>query len=65
MVGVCYLTAHPATGGDIDELVVSLVMTRDVSTSELAIRHVRGFGAVCGALEIWMTQMCEESSQPS
>jgi hypothetical protein len=62
-VGVCHLTASvdsSAGAPEISEVVVRVVTTLDVGSSQETVAHVRGVNEVLARVEAWLQQMTRE-----
>ena len=57
-VGVCYLSAARSPGRSVDEVVVRVVTTADVSSPRGSAQHVVGADAAAAAVQDWLTALC-------
>jgi hypothetical protein len=57
--GVCHLTATARAGTDVEQLVVRLVMTRDVTSTATTTKHALGPEQACRELRRWMETVCQ------
>ena len=62
VVGVCHVTATADSEVDVSQLLVRLVMTRDVASAEVATVYARGTAAASQELSDWMKGMCGPDS---
>jgi len=57
-VGVCYLSASRSPGRSVEDIVVRVVATADVSSSRGSEQHVVGVAAAEAAVRDWLVALC-------